>query len=163
MDIEEIYNEYFKDVYRFILRLSGDEHTAEDITCETFFKALKGVDKFRGECDARVWLCQIAKNCYYSYIKKQKRTVSIEDAGELSDAKSVEEDVVKRLDAERINSLLHTLPEPYKEVFMWRVYAELSFKQIAGIFKKTDNWACVTFHRAKMMILTGLEENGTDG
>lgn len=162
MSFEELYNAYFADVYRFILRLSGDANVAEEITCETFFKALRSVESFRGDCSPRVWLCQIAKNCFYSYLKKQKRTVSIDELSDLPDSASVEEDVTKKLEAERIKSLLHTLPDPYKEVFMWRVYAELSFKQIARIFGKTDNWACVTYHRAKLMIRQRLEEENVE-
>ena len=71
-DFEQLYNTYFNDVYRYILRLSGDEHIAEEITSDTFFKAMNSIDSFRGDCDVRVWLCQIAKNFYYSYIKKNK-------------------------------------------------------------------------------------------
>ena len=72
MKFEEIYTEYFSDVYRYILRLSGDEHLAEEITSEAFFKALSSLDKFRGESEVRVWLCGIAKNCYYQHLKKKK-------------------------------------------------------------------------------------------
>ena len=73
MDFEEIYKRHFKAVYLYILRLSGDEHLAEDITAETFFKALKAIDRFRGDCDVRVWLCHIAKNCYISHCRKASR------------------------------------------------------------------------------------------
>lgn len=158
MSFEDIYNTYFADVYRFILRMSGDAGVAEDITCDTFFKAMRSIDSFRGDCDTRVWLCQIAKNCYFSYKKRQKQTVAIDEADNIPDTKSVEDDVAGRIEAERIKMLLHAVPEPYKEVFMWRVYAELSFKQIGRIFGKTDNWACVTYHRAKLMIKERLEE-----
>lgn len=157
MDIEKIYTEYFSDVYRYILRMSGDVHTAEDITCDTFFRAMRSIDSFRGDCDVRVWLCQIAKNLYFSHLKKQKRTVSIDEAAELTDGEALEEKISGICEAERIKTVLHGIPEPYKEVFMWRVYAELSFKQIAQIFGKTDNWACVTYHRARNMIRERLE------
>ena len=72
MEFEQIYSTYFKSVYHYIRMLSGDEHLAEEITSETFFKAMKSIGDFRGECDMRVWLCQIAKNAYYSYLKKNK-------------------------------------------------------------------------------------------
>ena len=65
MEFEQVYDLYFRDVYRYILKLSGSEHVAEEITSDTFFKALRSIGKFRGSCDMRVWLCQIAKNCYY--------------------------------------------------------------------------------------------------
>ena len=70
MEFEQIYSTYFKSVYLYVRQLSGDEHIAEEITGETFFKALKSIGDFRGECDMRVWLCQIAKNTYYSYLKR---------------------------------------------------------------------------------------------
>ena len=65
-DFEQIYKDYFRDVFLYVRRLSGgDERLAEDITSEAFFRALRRIDSFRGDCDIRVWLCQIAKNCYY--------------------------------------------------------------------------------------------------
>lgn len=70
MEFEQIYSTYFKSVYRYIWKLSGDEHIAEEITSETFLKVMKSIGDFCGECDMRVWICQIAKNMYYSYLKK---------------------------------------------------------------------------------------------
>ncbi|MBR2387947.1 MAG: RNA polymerase sigma factor [Clostridia bacterium] len=164
-DFEQLYNTYFNDVYRYILRLSGDEHIAEEITSDTFFKAMNSIDSFRGDCDVRVWLCQIAKNFYYSYIKKKNRTEQVDEAalGELPDlSPSISDELSQRDEVERIQRILHTVDEPYKEVFMWRVYAELSFGQIAKIFGKTENWACVTYHRARKKILEGLEEENRE-
>ena len=159
-EFEQIYHTYFVDVFRYIRRLSNDEHLAEEITADTFFKAIQSVDSFRGDCDIRVWLCQIAKNSYLTYLKKHKRTQHIEDLalGALPDpSETVEEQFVRRDEAARIRKILHEIPEPYKEVFMWRVYAELSFKQIGQIFGKSENWACVTYHRARAKIKEKLE------
>lgn len=159
-EFEEIYQRYFNDVFLYIRRLSGDEHIAEEITSETFFKAMKSLKKFRGDCEIRVWLCQIAKNCYYSQWKKAKRTESIEEieaAGIPETAENMEELAVRKDEAARIREWLHLLSEPYKEVFMWRVFAELSFKQIGQMFGKSENWACVTYHRARKMIRERME------
>jgi len=157
---EEIYLTYFDDVYRYIRRLSGDENIAEEITSEAFFKAMRAISHFRGDCDIRVWLCQIARNCYYTHLKKSARMESIEDM-ELSALSSgectAEELCIRRNEVAQIRAALHTVPEPYKEVFMWRVFAELSFKQIGQIFGKSENWACVTYHRAKATIKSILE------
>lgn len=160
-EFEQIYRDYFNDVFLYILRLSGNRDIAEEITSETFFKAMRSVGAFRGDCDIRVWLCQIAKNCYYTYLKKARRTTStdIADLPEMpSGVENAEEALIRREDASRIQEILHSIREPYKEVFMWRVFAELSFKQIAQIFGKSENWACVTYHRAKAMIKTRLED-----
>ena len=161
MEFEQIYSTYFKSVYLYVRQLSGDEHIAEEITGETFFKALKSIGDFRGECDMRVWLCQIAKNTYYSYLKKNSQIVSV-DSAELYDLVDpdafIEEQIGKHEEVRQIRKVLHNLPDPYKEVFMWRVFGELTFKEIGELYCKTDNWACVTYHRARKMIQSKLEE-----
>ena len=163
-EFEELYRTYFDDVFRYIRRLSGSESIADEITRETFFKAMRSIKCFRANCDIRVWLCQIAKNCYYTYLKKSTQTDSIDET-ELSELPSeeatAEEQLIRQDEASRIRAVLHTLPETYKEVFMWRVFAELSFSQIGQLFGKSDNWACVTYHRAKRMIQERLGD-GTD-
>ena len=160
-DFEELYNTYFSDVYLYIRRLSGDEHIAEEITSETFFKAMHSIDSFRGDCDVRVWLCQIAKNCYYTHVKKagKLQTADLDELQNMADsAPGLAEQLIRKEEVQRIQKVLHDVSEPYKEVFMWRVFAQLSFKQIGGIFGKNENWACVTYHRARKMIIGRLEE-----
>ena len=152
-EFEEIYIRYFNDVFLFLKKLSRDERIAEEITSETFFKAMRSIDAFRGDTDIRVWLCQIAKNGYFSHLKKQQGLVAIDDLEFTDSIDPIEEQLINRSDAMQIHLLLHDLAEPYKEVFMLRVFGELSFKQIAKIFQKTDNWACVTYHRARNKIL----------
>ena len=161
MEFEQIYSTYFKSVYRYIWKLSGDEHIAEEITSETFLKAMKSIGDFRGECDMRVWICQIAKNTYYSYLKKNHKMVGVDETElqSIADPNAfVEEQVGIQDEARQIRKILHTMPGPYKEVFMWRVFGELSFKEIGSLYSKTDNWACVTYHRARKMIQDRLEE-----
>ena len=72
-DFEEVYRRYFADVYQYVLALSRDEATAEEVTQETFFRALTAIDDFRGDCQLRVWLCQIARNQYLSLCRERKR------------------------------------------------------------------------------------------
>ncbi len=158
-EFESIYRAYFDDVYRYIRRLSGDEGLAEEVTSEAFFKAMRSMDGFRGDCDIRVWLCQIAKNCYFAHLKKAGRTDSLDTLPELpADESSPEERQIQRDQAAEVRAALHQVPEPYKEVFLWRVYAELSFRQIGQLFDKSENWACVTYHRARKMIKSRLED-----
>lgn len=164
MDFEQIYRDYFEDVFRYIRRLSGDEQLAEEITSDTFFKAMRAIDRFRGDCDIRVWLCQIAKNCYYNHQKRARRTDSLDEI-EIPDAvgsDEMEQRLIMAEDAVKLRMLLHEIPDPYREVFMWRVFAELNFKQIGQIFGKTDNWACVTYHRARKMIKDRMEADGNE-
>lgn len=146
-DYQEIYTLYFQDVFKYVLALSRDTSLAEEITQEAFFKALKSLDSFQGQCKLYVWLCQIAKNTYLSYLKKHK-----EPEKEETRTSSLEEMMLDKESAFLIHQALHNLPEPYKEVFSLRVLGELSFRQIGLLFGKTENWARVTYHRARLTI-----------
>nr|MBQ8245110.1 sigma-70 family RNA polymerase sigma factor [Oscillospiraceae bacterium] len=148
-EFEQVYDRYFKDVYKYALSLSRDPDVAEEITQETFFKALKHIDSFRGQCRLYVWLCQIAKNTYYTYAQKQSRASPEVDRA-CDD--SLEEHLLTKESAFEIHKVLHRLPEPYKEVFSLRVFGELPFAQIGELFGKTESWARVTYHRARLKI-----------
>lgn len=157
-EIEQVYKAYFNDVYLFILSLSKDEHIAEEIASETFFKAMNSLNQFKGNCELRVWLCQIAKNCYYSYLRKNKKTDSITILEEESNDIDIEQFILNSETTMKVHEALHSLEDPYKEVFTLRIFGELSFKQIANLFSKTENWACVTYHRARSKIIDRMEE-----
>ena len=150
MNFEQIYRLYFRDVYTFMLSLSHNESIAEEITQETFYKALQNIDQYKAECKMSVWLCQIAKNTYFTYLEKQKRLHPA--LTEQQDDKSVEQQFLKKEKAFYLHKLLHRLDEPYKEVFTLRVFGELPFAEISQLFGKTESWARVTFHRAKQKI-----------
>lgn len=157
--IEALYHQYFHDVFLYLKAISHSDDVAEELTQETFFKAMKNVDSFRGDCDVRVWLCQIAKNCYMSFCRKHKFQSDDAIPEEIPDAKpSVQLVLEDQETVMEIHRILHGMKEPYKEVFSLRVFGELSYRQIGDLFGKTENWAAVTFHRAKLSILKELEE-----
>ncbi|MDD4773976.1 MAG: sigma-70 family RNA polymerase sigma factor [Eubacteriales bacterium] len=157
-ELESLYRAYFRDVYLYILSLSKDEHIAEDITSEAFIKAIKSIDTFKGDCDIRVWLCQIAKNCYYSYLRKNKKIIYTDEEPEHISEINIEQSIVYKEDSIKIHEILHKLKEPYKEVFSLRIFSELSFKEIGYLFGKSENWACVTYHRARKKIQDEMED-----
>lgn len=156
-EFESIYNQYFREVYSFVLLLSRNDKIAEEITQETFFKALLNIDTFKGNCKLNVWLCQIAKNTYFTYLDKQKRFCA-DEIPEQASEKSIAEMILVKEETFRLHKILHQLEDPYKEVFTLRVFAELSFKEISELFEKTESWARVTFHRAKRKIQDLLKE-----
>ena len=151
-DFGKIYSEYFSSVYKYVLALSRDESIAEEVTQETFFKAIRHIEQFNGTCKLYVWLCQIAKNTYFTLYQKQKRSVPGIDKG-LSDVTSdLETAYLDKEAARQLHILLHNLNEPYREVFILRVFAELPFLQIGELFGKTDSWARLIFYRAKKQL-----------
>ncbi|WP_209437940.1 RNA polymerase sigma factor [Mesobacillus selenatarsenatis] len=156
--LEDIYNTYFKDVFLYVYSLSGNKHIAEDITSETFMKALTSLDSFRGNSDIRVWLCQIAKNSYYSYLRKNKSLVDFESVPESASRDNVEQEIAISEASMKVHEIIQNLKEPYKRVFTLRAFGELSFKQIGKLFGKSENWACVTYHRAREKIKARSED-----
>ncbi|AFM00334.1 RNA polymerase sigma factor, sigma-70 family [Desulfitobacterium dehalogenans ATCC 51507] len=151
-DFGKIYTEYFSDVYKYVLTLCRNEAIAEEVTQETFFKAMRHINQFNGSCRLYVWLCQIAKNTYFSLSNKQRRMAPGLDMDLPDLTADLERDFLDKDEARRLHSLLHNLSDPYKEVFTLRVFGELPFSQIGELFGKTDSWARLIFYRAKKQL-----------
>ncbi|MBD7944908.1 MULTISPECIES: RNA polymerase sigma factor [Psychrobacillus] len=162
MDFEEIYQAYFHDVYLYTRSLAIDENIAEEITQETFFKALRSMHQFDGKKDIRAWLFTIAKNTYFTHYNKKQREVNQVEVSVPDDVRVVEY-LVNEEQAFEIHHFLHTMEEPYKEVFSLRTFGELSFEKIGQLFGKSDGWARVTFYRAKKKILAYMEAKRDEG
>ena len=159
-EFDVIYTQYFESVYKYVFSLCRNEAVAEEITQEAFYKAMEHLDQFDGKCKLYVWLCQIAKNTYYTFAKKQNRYFSGKDIESLEQMEPrFENDYFDRETVWELHKLLHQLNEPYKEVFSLRVFGELSFSQIGELFRKSDSWARVIFYRAKKELRRNLDES----
>ena len=156
---ESIYNTYFTAVYCYARSLTCNERDAEELTAETFFKALKAIDRFDERGDIRVWLCQIAKHTWFNQRRSKKREVPLDENLELGAEEPLTQALEDRDTAQRLFALLHRMEEPYKEVFTLRTFCEQPYAQIAALFGKTETWARVTYHRAKTKLLMEMEEN----
>lgn len=155
-DFDKIYAEYFSEVYKFVMSLCQNPLLAEEITQEVFFKALKNIDKFKGNCKLGTWLCKIAKNTFYNYAKKHNGQVDYPLEIVVSN-ENIEEQFEDKETAYAIHKVLHKLNEPYREVFWLRIFGELSFAQIGTLFGKTESWARVTYYRSKILIKEELQ------
>lgn len=156
-EFEEVYRLYFRDVYHYAFALTRDQTLAEDITSETFAKALSKIRFFRGECDLRIWLCQIAKNTWISHCRKHGRLVPLPEEPLVSPER-FEEQIEDRDLAKRIDGFVQTMPEPYRQAFVLRTYYDLPYAQIAQSLGRTESWARVTYTRAKRIIQNWLKE-----
>ena len=163
VNFEELYDRFFRDVYLFILAMSKDPHIAEEITQETFFKALKEYRHFRGSCSVKSWLCQIAKHIYLQYLAKRRKEMPSGDIplewmpGENTGGKGIEDQLIKKYELLDVLKDMQNLPEQMREVIYLRTMADLSFKEIGEILGKSENWARVTFYRGKERLLKGRE------
>ena len=159
MDYEKLYQSYYMQVYSYAVSLAKNSELAEEITQNAFYKAVSTKAGFKGEATELTWLCAIAKNLYYEELRKHRHISDMTEANGLPSDGNIELEVADSDAAFRIHLILHRLDEPYKEVFQLRVFGELSFAQIAVIFGKTETWARVTYHRAKLKIQERMDEN----
>ncbi len=159
-EFEVIYTEHFQDVNRYVYSLCRDASLAEEITQEAFFRAMESLDKFNGNCRIYVWLCQIAKNTYFTYTKKQRRYIQMEEiTSNIPSETDMEGCFADRQNAQRIYEALKLLEKPYQEVFSLRIFGELPFEKIGLLFGKTDSWARLVFYRAKQKLRRTINED----
>ena len=148
---EKMYEAYYMRVYSYAVTISGSRELAEEITQETFYRAMTKSASFRKEADEVTWLCTIAKNLLCDEKRRQKKTGPIPEDVEAG-GKSIEQIAADRDSSFRVHLALHALEEPYREIFELRVFGELGFRDIGTIFGKTENWARVTYHRARLKL-----------
>ena len=154
---EKMFQTYYMRVYSYVLTLSGDPHLTEEITQETFFRAFKAEKaEFAGRSAEVTWLCAIAKNLYFDEMRRRKKHTEIDV--DIAAETNPEKDITDKEMSFQIHRILHGLEEPYREVFELRVFGELSFKEIGMIFQKTENWARVTYHRARLKLQERMDE-----
>lgn len=158
--MEEIYKEYSKYVFNYLLSLTNNVEIAEELMQETFYSAIKNIYKFRNESSLKTWLYKIAKNKWLDYYKKVKKVeeINIDKISEkflLLD--SFEDNCANRDELIDIYKKIHKLDEKTKEVIYLRIKCEFSFKEIGNIIGKTEEWARITYYRAKMKIKEEIE------
>ncbi|MCI1930128.1 MAG: sigma-70 family RNA polymerase sigma factor [Clostridia bacterium] len=155
--IDEIYAKHSKMIYYFLLSKTSDRDTAEELTQETFYQAIKCIKSFKGKSSVSTWLCGIAENVWHSWLRKQKNTINTLD--EEASADSVEDKLIIKWDAKEILKYLHSLNEPIREVIYLRLIGNLSFKDIGDIMEKSENWARVNFYRGKEKIIKEVKKD----
>ena len=150
----------YEAVYHYVFSLCRNETEAQDITQETFLKAMKSSETFEWGSSLHTWLCAIAKNLWFNNCKKYHREIFSEEMSDIPTYSlqnqtqvSVEKSAMEKDMTLHIHKILHNLQEPYKEVFSLRVFGQLSFSEIAGLFSKTESWARITYFRAKQQIV----------
>lgn len=155
MTFEEIYRKYFHSVMLYVRTYTQDEDLIQEITQETFVKAMQAIDRFDGSKDILAWLFTIARNTYFSHCRKKKFIATAPIPEPSTD--TLVQNLLDKEQAFLIHQFLHSMKEPYKEVFTLRVMGELPFETIGRLFGKSAGWARVTYYRAKTMIVNHLE------
>lgn len=150
---EKIYEKYYRKIYLFLLKLSGNQSLAEELTQETLYKAFLHIDQYEGRSSLYTWLCQIAKNNWLAEIGKRKLIVELDEEWEYDSGMNLEEEVLNKQMCDLMRKEIMSLPEPYISVCALRIYAQLSYAEIAAETGRTEAWAKVTFFRGKKMLI----------
>ncbi|MGL5314569.1 MAG: RNA polymerase sigma factor [Peptostreptococcaceae bacterium] len=150
-DIKELYDLYAKDIYKFIISLTLNHEAAEDIMQNTFVSAMKNISTFKGHSSVKTWLMGIAKNEYYTYLRKNPKNIQLDDTYEIEYIDENKEAYISTV--EEINKL----KEPQKQILILRLINEMSFKEIGIIVGKSENYCRVNFFREKQKLWEVLE------
>lgn len=153
--MEEIYREHSQTVYRYLLSLTRNADTAEELTQETFYQAVKSVRKFDGSCKTTTWLCAIAKNVFLSYCRKHPPADILEE--HTASSPSPENEILSNIGHLELMKMMHSLSGEVREVMYLRLLGGLSFREIGDIMSRTENWARVNYYRGKEKIKKELE------
>ena len=161
--MDQMYRKHSQMIYAFLLSKCGDGVLAEELAQETFYQAVKSIDRFKGQSSASTWLCGIANNVWLTYLRKQKRSGEIFPSDEdeacfaSSSAESPEDKFIRKSDNLALMKALHQLKEPMREVLYLRLMGDLSFREIGQIMGQSENWARVTFYRGKTKLIEGVK------
>ena len=157
-DFAEIYRQHSQNVFKYLLFLTGDYLLSEELLQETFYQAFKSIHRFKGNSKLSTWLYQIAKHVYLKH-QRRKKSLPLNDNQTLTVENLTPEIIFEvREDYSTLYQAVNQLNDPYNEVVILRGLNELSFREIGNIFDKNENWARVTFYRAKLQLRKILKE-----
>ena len=152
-DMSRLYQQHAQTVYKFLLAQCRDAHLAEELTLETFYHAIRSVDRFNGSCKVSVWLCQIAKHLWYQHLRKHRREAA--EGPPETVLPSAEEETLAQEGQLELLRKIHALSPDAREVVYLRSFGGLSFREIGDVCGRTETWARVTFYRSKELLRTG--------
>lgn len=150
-DIEKIYEEYFEAINKYLNCLTHNKDIAEELTQETFYKAVQKINTYKGDCEISAWLCRIARNLWYDQCRKNKKITNLDEKEllKIESSEQTESNIISQEEKMELYKKMQNIDEKSREVIYLRITGELSFKEIGIILNKTENWARVTFYRAK--------------
>ena len=148
---EDIYDRHAQNVYRFLLSLTGEADTAEELTQETFYQALRSMNTYRGDSSPQVWLCAIAKRLWFKELERRKRSTQMDEEALINIAApdDLEKNYVDRENRFALYRAMGQLDADTREVIHLRLAGDFSFREIGELLGRSEVWARVRFYRGK--------------
>ena len=152
-DFEKIYRDHRIRIYAFLMKLCNDADLAEELTQETFYQAYKSLSRYNGRCEMFTWLAAIAKNVFFTYLRKTKAESMVIDLYVTDLEASLDDEpgyrLQRKLDIHRVEQAIAGIPQKYSEVLILRIYGELPYEEIARKLGISVGSAKVIYFRAK--------------
>jgi RNA polymerase sigma-70 factor (ECF subfamily) len=160
-DFDALYRQYAKQLFRYLVCLSGDRQLAEELLQETFYQAINSIFRFKGDSKVSTWLYQIAKNVYLKQASKARkgRMASLDEIENVASPELLDAAVIEEEQNSNLAAALNKLNDPFKEIICLRVFNELSFKEVGELFSRSEGWARTTFYRAKLQLRAFLSDD----
>ncbi len=152
-DMERLYAEYAQAIYKYLVSLGCDIHTAEDLVQDTFYQAIRSINRYDGTCKISVWLCQIAKHLWYRELERRNKYPVVALSEHIRDENDMIGDAWERETKTQLETFIAEFPEKPRQVVQYRIYGNMSFREIGFVLGETENWARVTFYRCKNKII----------
>ena len=159
--MDELYEQNAQIVFLFLVRLCRDEELAQELTQETFLRAIESLGRYDGTCRISTWLCQIARHILYQHWEKEKRSFHVELDEEIPAGENTEQSAIHRIELSTVREALERLPKQTRDLVKLRAFTDLSFRDIGEMLGKSENWARVTYYRAKLQLLKEVENGET--
>jgi len=162
-DFAAVVHQHWTAVYKLLHALTGNLHDTEDLTQETFLRALAKLDTFQAGTNLRAWLLRIASNAYFDVHRKRNR-IAMQPLADLpGKAEPPGQALEQHEDGARIRQALAELPETTRMVFHLRAAEELPFREIGGIVGVSEEAARWHMHQArtKLLAVVGESKPGT--
>lgn len=158
-ELEELYKDIQPKIYSFFYVKTLDQNTAEDLTHDTFYEAMKGFNSFAGKSTIQTWLFSIANNLLKKYYRSKKYRKKLVETLSKEDKKtnSLEEELMIKERSGKLIEQINQLDSLSKEIVTYRIYGELSFKEIGELIGKSENYTRVAYHRAKLKLQKEME------
>jgi RNA polymerase sigma-70 factor, ECF subfamily len=160
-DFEALYRQYAKQLFRYLVCLSGDSQLAEELLQETFYQAIDSIFRFKGNSKVSTWLYQVAKNVYLKHVSKARkvRMGSLDDIENVASPELLDAAMIKDEQNSNLTAALNKLEDPFREIVCLHVFNELSFKEVGELFRRSEGWARTAFYRAKLQLRAFLPDD----
>lgn len=161
--LKTLFEQYSPSVFSYLLRLSGDRALAQDLTSETFYKAILAIDGFRGDASVKTWLLRIARNLYLRRSQRERRSTSLETMQEdganfIASQPGPEDEVIRIERDEAIQEALLSLSEDDRTILLLSSQEHMAYREIAQVLEISVPAVKVRIHRARKRFAIALNE-----